>query len=192
MPYPFHITVVPTCTVLAPTAMNSTASCQEVNPPKPETGKPVALAIWATQRRAMGLMPGPEYPPYVDRPPMAGKGVRVSRSTPIKPDTVFTVHSASAPLSLAAWAMNAISLTLGVSLTTIGTFATFLTQATTFPVNSAFWPMKAPMPLDGMPCGHDTLSSRASMPASCTASARRCQFFSTGASMMLAHSGRSG
>jgi len=39
------------------------------------------------------------------------------------------------------------------------------THDTTVPVSSASWPMKGPMALLGMLCGHDTLNSSASGPA---------------------------
>ena len=39
---PRCMTVVPTWTVVAPTSMNSTASCQSATPPMPETGMPTS------------------------------------------------------------------------------------------------------------------------------------------------------
>ena len=55
---------VPICTALAPARKNSTASRQLVMPPHPNIGVfGKASNISYTQRKAMGLIAGPERPP---------------------------------------------------------------------------------------------------------------------------------
>ena len=60
---PYTIAAVQTCTLVAPSAMNSAASRQVLMPPMPEIGKPGtsgSRAISPTMRSAIGLTAGPQ------------------------------------------------------------------------------------------------------------------------------------
>src|ERR1700744_6488982 len=98
------MTAVHTCTVVAPSSMNSAASRQLEMPPIPDIGKRdcASLAIDETMFNAIGLTAGPQYPPCADRPPTSGRGVNVSKSTPVIELIVLINETASAPPFFAA------------------------------------------------------------------------------------------
>ena len=106
---------VPTATAVAPASMNSTASVPLEMPPMPRSGTFTALWHCHTQRRATGLMAGPEKP-------AKGRDVSVQRrsASMAMPMSVLMREMASAPADSAARAISAISVTLGVSLTMSG------------------------------------------------------------------------
>ena len=60
-------------------------------------------------------------------------------------------------------------MTLGVSFTITGIFATSFTHDVIISVYSGTWPTAEPMPRSLMPCGQPKFSSSASAPASCGA-----------------------
>src|SRR5437763_6039559 len=124
------MTAVQTCTVVAPRSRNSAASRQLETPPIPDIGILISrsLAIDETIFSAIGLTAGPQYPPCAERPPTSGRGVKVSRSTPVLELMVLMSETASAPPFLAARAGYTTSVTLGVSLTITGVLATSLTH----------------------------------------------------------------
>src|SRR5690242_11958399 len=99
------MTAVQTCTDDAPNNRNSAASFQVEMPPMPEIGRPLvagSAAMADSMFRAIGLTAGPQYPPWLDLPRTAGRGVNVSRSTPVIELMVLIRETASAPPSLAA------------------------------------------------------------------------------------------
>src|SRR5437764_15413491 len=124
------MTAVHTCTVVHPRTMNSAASRQLEIPPIPLIGKPTcgSFATDETMFKAIGFTAGPQYPPCADRPPTSGRGVNVSRSTPVIELIVLMSETASAPPFLAARAGYTTSVMFGVSFTITGVFATSLTQ----------------------------------------------------------------
>src|SRR5260370_41026591 len=93
------MTAVHTCTVVAPRSRNSAASRQLETPPIPDIGILISrsLAIDETIFNAIGFTAGPQYPPCAERPPTSGRGVNVSRSTPVIELIVFINDTASAP-----------------------------------------------------------------------------------------------
>src|SRR5947208_7343000 len=93
------MTAVHTCTVVHPSSKNSAASRQLLMPPMPLMGSRTSpsLATDDTMLSAIGLTAGPQYPPCAERPPTSGRGVKVSRSTPVIELMVLISDTASAP-----------------------------------------------------------------------------------------------
>ena len=84
-------------------------------PPQPITGMSTALTQASAQRRAIGLIATPEYPPTI----VLRRGLRVRQSTPT-PSTVLTAVIASAPPRSTATAMSSIRVTFGESFAKMG------------------------------------------------------------------------
>ena len=98
------------------------ASSQVSMPPMPDTGSPMPLFRQSsvTNRRAIGLTMGPEWPLMEPLPWIDGFGENVYRSTSEIPRTVLMVETASAPPSRQAKAAGCMSVALGVSFTITG------------------------------------------------------------------------
>ena len=109
----------------------------------------------------MGFMAGPESPPRVLL--STGRAVSVSMAMA---RTVFTAVRASAPAFVAALASSVMFVTFGDSLTITGLLVAALTWCTTWVSRFGFCPISEPV---SFTCGHDTLSSTASAPASAAA-----------------------
>ena len=90
-------------------------------------------------RTAIGLIAGPLRPPKM----FDSSGRRVSTSIAIA-RKVFTKETASAPASSAAFAILAISVTLGLSLGKIGSLVALRTARTTLSVPAALQPKVIP------------------------------------------------
>src|SRR5574344_851614 len=103
---------VPISTAVAPASKNSTASVAFMIPPKPTMGIWTALATCHTIRNAMGLTHAPDKPPVM----VDNRGFLLSASMAI-PITVLMSETQSAPAASAAFAISAMSVTLGVSFT---------------------------------------------------------------------------
>src|SRR3972149_5385137 len=106
----------------------------------------------------MGFMAGPDKPPTL----LLSIGIAVSVSIAIAL-TVFITVSASAPALTAASAISVMLVTFGDNLTNTGFLTAVLTLLTTFFKISGVCPISDPVSLT---CGHETLSSTASAPAS--------------------------
>ena len=132
--------------MVAPHMRNSAASLHVVIPPIDESGRPTPLANCTAILRDIGLTLGPEKPPNVEIPLTEGFGTIVSRSIPVMDSTVFIADRASAPFLFAAFPIDIISVTFGVSLTITGTSATSLTHFVTSPANLGSCPIAEPMP----------------------------------------------
>src|SRR6266481_5698284 len=129
---------VQTCTLVEPRAMNSAASRQLAMPPMPEIGSwtsESAAQLW-TMLRAMGFTAGPQYPPWVLKPPTNGSGTRLSRLTCVMLLMVLMREIESAPPFRAARAAYTTSVMFGVSLTITGIVAASMTQLTIFSVTA--------------------------------------------------------
>src|SRR6266481_1251928 len=107
-------------------------------------------------RNAMGLMAGPERPAVT----LAILGRRVSASIAMARN-VFTREMASAPASWATYAICAIEVTLGESLTMIGRDATLFAVLTS---SSSRCGSRLNCTPPGAVFGQDTLISYAAMP----------------------------
>ena len=81
----------------------------------PMIGMLIALATCHTILTATGKTAAPLRPPVLLR--MMGRRVRMSMRMPVR---VLIMETASAPSASAACAMDAMSVTLGLSLTTSG------------------------------------------------------------------------
>jgi len=106
----------------------------------------------------MGFMAGPESPPRVLL--RIGRAVSVSMAMA---RTVFTAVRASAPAVVAACAISTMSVTFGDNLTITGLLVVALTWRMTCVSSLGFCPISEPV---SFTCGHETLSSTASAPAS--------------------------
>src|ERR1035441_6833580 len=102
-------------------------------------------------RSVMGLMAGPERPPVM----LARRGLRVSASMAMARNVLETLR-ALAPARAAIWAMWAMEVTLGESLTMSGRVEALLARLTRYS-NSAGSAPKAMPP--AWTLGQETLSS---------------------------------
>ena len=126
----------------------------------PMSGIFTAFATWYTIRTATGKIAGPEKPPILLA--ITGCLLRISIRMP---SSVLMRDSPSAPASSAALAMDAMSVTLGLSLIYTGLDVTFFTSRVT---SATFWqlvPNAMPPPCT---LGQETFTSR--IPTSFTAS----------------------
>ena len=119
----------PTCTILAPAIIISTASSQEEIPPMPHTGIFTAFATCHTMRTATGNTAGPESPPVLLR--STGRRVLISI---LIPKRVLISDTASAPSDSQARAISAMSVTLGDSFIITGLF---VAERTIFVISAA-------------------------------------------------------
>jgi len=103
-------------------------------------------------------MAGPDKPPLT----LLRTGIWVSASIAMA-FTVFMAVKASAPALTAVLAISVMSATLGDSFTITGFRVAALTLATTSAKSFGFCPISEPVYFT---CGHETLSSMASAPAS--------------------------
>ena len=109
----------------------------------------------------MGFTAGPESPPRL----LLRIGWAVSTSMAMA-RTEFIAVRASAPASAAACANWTMSVTFGDSLTMTGFCTAALTLRTVSLSTTGFCPISEPV---SFTCGHETLSSTASAPASTAA-----------------------
>ncbi len=186
---------VQTCTVPAPSAMNSAASRQVVIPPMAEIGRPAqagSRAISDTIDSAIGLTAGPHMPPCVPLPSMATSGVMASRSMFMIELMVLMSDTASPPPFFAARAGWRTSVILGVSLTITGMRVCALHQRATISTYSGTCPTAEPMPRSDMPCGQPKLSSTPSHSVSSTRARMACHDCSSQGTISDTMSARSG
>src|SRR5574344_2170966 len=108
-------------------------------PPKPITGTLTALETCQTIRKAIGLMAGPDNPPVT----VESIGILLSASIAI-PRKVFTKETLSAPPATTAFAISAISVTLGDNLTISVLLYTFLTSDVTLSAITQLVPKAIP------------------------------------------------
>lgn len=155
-----------TCTVDAPSRMNSAASAPLSTPPMPDSDRPppkseaIRLATACTFASAMGLTALEEYPPGVEYPSTQGSGRRDDRLTPITDAMVLMADTPSHPAASAALAGSRMSVMLGVIFAQTGLVAAPLIHPHTSDSNSGSWPMAMPMRRSGMPWGQEKLTSK--------------------------------
>ena len=136
--------------------MNSITSSMVAMPPMPTMGILTARATCQTQRRANGLMAGPDRPPM----PLPRIGFLRRQSMAI-PRKVLTKLTASQPPSAAPWAISTMLVTLGVSLASRGKSGqASRADATTARQRSGFVAKSIPPAT----LGQERLSSNAAIP----------------------------